>query len=238
MSEKVKCAHCKHRLAKRICGCAESSRYNQQIDMLDSCDFFEQNPAQPLYSKALVKGALGELDEQTEAEKIEQLEVVIKLGLPEDDESYARFVLGRLYFKRAYRRSSGNADNPEFSQGIDQMEKAILMDSQGGYEIFSQPLHYAQLSSLAAAYSMVKHSIQQRKGHEAAIVYLEEKSHLFDYLSRPPLLLLLAVGGESESLATYRGLPPRQQPQGECRNSWSSRWSSASQAVGLSSGVH
>ncbi len=195
MSEevKVKCAHCKHRLPKKICGCPESHHYNKQINMLSSCDFFEQNPAQPLYSKALVKVALG--DEESEVTKgIEELEAAIKLGLPEDDKSYARFVVGRHYSERAYRQAPGDTDRPEFSHGIEKMEKAVLMDSQGGYGIFSQPLHKAELYSLAAAYGMVKDSIRQKKGVEQAVAYLEEKLHLFDYLSTPPLLLLLALG--------------------------------------------
>jgi len=190
---KVKCAHCKHRLPKKICGCPKSSRHNQQIDMLDFCDFFEQNPAQPLYSQALIKAALG--DEELEvAEGIEGLETVIRLGLPEDDESYARFVVGRYYYELAYRRSLGSIHTSEFSNGIEQMEKAVLMDSQGGYGIFSQPLHKAELPSLAAAYLHVKDSIRQEKGIEPAIAYLEEKLHLFDYLPSPPLLLLLGLG--------------------------------------------
>ena len=136
MSEKVKCAHCKHRLPKRICGCPESPRHNQQIDMLDSCDFFEHNPAQPLYSKALATSGVGAGDEEMEAEAIEQLETAIELGLPEDDEAYARFALGEMLFRRGYKCSPGDIDHPDFSRGIEQMEKAVLMDSQGGYAIF------------------------------------------------------------------------------------------------------
>lgn len=196
MSEevKVKCAHCKHRLPKKICGYPESHHHNQQIDMLDSCDFFEQNPAQPLYSKALAKSVVGAEDEKVEAEVIEELETVIRLGLPEDDESYARFALGEIFYRRGYKYSPGDIDHPDFSRGMQEMEKAVLMDSQGGYGIFSQPLHKAQLPTLAAAYLHVKDSILQQKGVEPAIVYLEEKLRLFNYLSSPPLLLLQGLG--------------------------------------------
>lgn len=194
MSEevKVKCAHCKHRLPKKICGCPESPRHNKQIDMSDSCDFFEHNPAQPLYSKALAMAVVG--DEELEAEGIEGLETAIKLGLPEDDEAYARFSLGEFFVRRGHKYSSRDIGHPDFSRGIQEMEKAVLMDSQGGYGIFSQPLHYGELPSLAAAYLMIKNSIRQQKGIEAAIAYVEEKLHLFDYLSGPPLLLLQGLG--------------------------------------------
>ncbi len=196
MSEevKVKCGHCKHRLPKKVCGCPESPRYNQQIEMGESCEFFLHNPAQPLYSKALAMSVVAEGDEKQVPEVIEALDNAIKLGLPEDDESYARFVVGRRYFERAYKQSPVDTDRPESSRGVEQMEKAILMDSQGGYGIFSQPLHKMQLCSLAAAYGLIKDSIRQKKGVEQAIAYLEEKLHLFDYLSTPPLLLLLALG--------------------------------------------
>lgn len=196
MSEevKVKCGHCKHRLPKKICGCPESPRYNQQIEMGESCEFFLHNPAQPLYSKALAMSVVSEGDEKQASKVIESLDNAIKLGLPEDDEVFARFTLGRLKFEHAGKQLPENTDSPEFLQGLQQMEKAVLTDSQGKYGVFSEPLYKMQLCSLAAAYGMVKDSIRQQKGIDKAIVYLEEKSHLFDYLSVPPLLLLLALG--------------------------------------------
>ena len=168
MSVKVKCAHCKHRLAKKICGRPESPHHNQQIDMSNSCDFFEHNPAQPLYSEALAKGVVGAGDENVEAEMLEDLETAIKLGLPEDDESYARFTLGDHYWRRAYRQSRGDIDIPDFSRGVEEMEKAVLMDSQGEYGVFSEPIRKAQLCSLAAAYLAVKDSLWQQKGIDRA----------------------------------------------------------------------
>jgi tetratricopeptide (TPR) repeat protein len=195
MIEKIKCAHCKHRLAKRICGCPESPMYNQQIDMLDSCEFFVQNPAQPIYSKGLAAHALiGAGNEEMETEAIEKLETAIRIGLPEDDESYARLDLGEIFSRRGYKYSPGDIDHPDFSRGIQEMEKAVLMDSQGGYGIFSEPIHKAQLVFLAAAYLAEKDSIRQQKGIEAAIAYVEQKLRLFDYLSSPPLLLLQGLG--------------------------------------------
>jgi len=169
--------------------------HNQQIDMLDSCDFFVQNPAQPLYSEGLAAHALiGAGNEEMETEAIEKLETAIRIGLPEDDEAYARFTYGLNRFKRGYKYAPGGIDHPDFSRGAEQMEKAILMDSQGGYGIFSDPDHKAQLVYLAAAYIAEKDSIRQQKGIEAAIAYVEEKLHLFDYLSSPPSLLLQVLG--------------------------------------------
>lgn len=196
MSEevKVKCGHCKHRLPKKICGCPESPRYNQQIEMGESCKFFLHNPAQHLYSKALAMLVVAERDEKHVSKMIEVLDNAIKLGLPEDDEVFARFTLGQLKFERAYKQVPENTDSPEFLHGLQQMETAVLTDSQGKYGMFSEPHYRWQLSSLTAAYGMVKDSIWQQKGGEQAIAYLEEKLHLFDYLSAPPLLLLLALG--------------------------------------------
>jgi hypothetical protein len=197
---KVKCGHCKHRLPKKICGCPESPRYNQQIGMGESCEFFLHNPAQPLYSKALAmlvvaeRDEKGERDEKQVSKMIEALDNAIKLGLPEDDEVFARFTLGQLKFERVCKQLPESTDSPEFLHGLQQMEKAVLTDSQGKYGMFSEPHYRWQLSSLAAAYGMVKNSIWQQKGINQAIAYLEEKLHLFDYLSAPPLLLLLALG--------------------------------------------
>jgi len=197
MSEevKVKCGHCKHRLPKKICGYPEGPKYNQQIEMGESCEFFLHNPAQPLYSKALSMLVIAEGDEEQVTKVIETLDSAIKLGLPEDDEASARFTLGRLKSERAYRQSPENTENSsEFLQGLQHMEKAVLMDSRGEYGIFSEPFYKMQLRSLAAGYGMVKDSIRQEKDVEQATAYLEEKLHLFDYLSTPPLLLLLALG--------------------------------------------
>jgi len=168
--------------------------------MSDSCEFFLHNPAQPLYSQALALSVLinGPIEtneaEAAEAEIIEKFESAISLGLPEDDESYAKFTVGESHFQRAYRLSPENTFSPEFSRGLEQMEKAVSTDSQKEYGIFSQPIHQAQLRTLAAAYLAVKDSILKQKDIDVAIAYIEEKLHLFDYLSNPPLLLILGLG--------------------------------------------
>jgi tetratricopeptide (TPR) repeat protein len=197
MSEevKVKCGHCKHRLPRKICGCPEGPKYNQQIEMGESCEFFLHNPAQPMYSEALAMLVFAEADDEQLTKAIETLDRAIELGLPEDDEIWARFTSAQHKSERAYRQSPENAGNSsEFLGGLQQMEKAVITDARGEYGIFSEPIYKMQLSSLAAGYGMVKDSIRHNKGVEQATAYLEEKLHLFDYLSIPPLLLLLALG--------------------------------------------
>lgn len=200
MSEqvKIKCGHCKYRLPNRICGCSKSPRYNQQIGMSEWCDFFEQNPAQRLYSKALAMGVIIAGDETLEleagAKMLEDLETAIELGLCEDDEAYARFTFGYKLAKRGVRCFQGDIDQPDISRGIQEMEKGVLIDSQGGYETFSNPIKFSSLVFLGTLYAAVCDSICERKGIDPAIAYLEEKLKLFDYLPTPPLIMLGFLG--------------------------------------------
>jgi hypothetical protein len=190
MSIKIKCAYCKHRLSKKICGYSESPHHNQQIDLLDSCEFFEQNPAQLLYSEGLAAIAVGAEDEEV----VEKLETAIQIGLPEEEEIFARYNLGKIFYMRGHKCSPRDINHPDFCRGIQEMEKAVLRDSQGGYGVFSDPVYKGQLSHLAGACLTVMDSIRKQKGFEPAIMYLKEKLHLFDYLSSPPLLLLYGLG--------------------------------------------
>lgn len=200
MSEdiKVKCGLCKHRLPKEICGCPESPYYNQRIDMSGSCDFFEHNPAQSLYSSALARCVLisgdEELRAELETEVLKDLETAIELGLCEDDEVYAKFTWGQHHLTRTYQQSSGDIDDPELSRGAEHMEQAVLMDSKGGYGVFSEPVHTAELRYLGAAYVLFSSSIKERDDLDSAIAYLEEKLHVFDYLPTPPLVMLQTIG--------------------------------------------
>ncbi len=196
---KSKCSRCKHRLPRRICGCASSPRFNQQIELTDVCDSFLPNAAQDHYSKALALGIFTD-DEEASPEAItsviDDLSSAIRLGLPDDDEMAARFALGESYLDIVSR--AGDTEDPlesaEFAQGLQQMESALITDSRERYGYFSQPINKARLQRLAAAYAKVGQRTLARTGIDAAIAYVEQKTRLFDYLPSPPSFLMLYLG--------------------------------------------
>ncbi|MBI3756151.1 MAG: hypothetical protein HY265_08335 [Deltaproteobacteria bacterium] len=186
MSEKNQCYRCKYKIPKEICGSSQSPYYNQKIEPTNSCDYFLENPAQDYFNLGLAKS----LEPETKVEAIHELETAIRLGLPEDDEMSARFLLGE-----AYALFGGEPDSQELSESINQMEKAVLMDSQGKYGYFSEPINRARLAKLDLGYVMKARSIQNKEGADDAISYIHQKLQLFDYLHSSPMLhLLLELG--------------------------------------------
>ena len=187
MSEETNCSRCKHRLPKNICGSPESPYHNQKISQTGRCDFFSENPAQDYFTRGL-KYILAD----NRHDGVRELETAIELGLPHDDEMMARFALGESY------ASIVNWDLPseemiathEFSVSISQMEKAVLMDAEGNYTYFSEPLNRARLESLDISYTLIGNSIRKKDGDDAAIAY-SQKLELFDYLESSPMLRML-----------------------------------------------
>ncbi len=212
MSEEVKCARCKHKIERSVCGCSQSPYYDKKVEPSGYCEKFLVSPAQDHLSRAQWAGAIGqegndrEMDELEKAvlaqcpygaevvgKEIEELEKALQLGgLPQDDEVFARFHLGFAIL--AKMRGEWQADSPEFKRALAEMEAAVKIDGQGKYGFFSKPVEARLLQHLASAYSTVSSSIQEREGIDSAISYMEQKRHLFDYLGNPPSFLLLSLG--------------------------------------------
>lgn len=203
MSEKIKCSRCKYRLPKLVCGCPESKYYNQKIEHTMSCEYFINNPAQGLFSEALVKSAILDSPEQNEQlarEVIGKFEEALRLGLPQDDEMIARFSLGQICLRFAWPKQPGSRpSNQEVMRAIKEMEASVIIDSQGGYGYFLNRINSARLQTLAAAYGAISQRIQEEQGTDSAIAYVQQKLELFNYLPGPPSLLLLNLGELYES---------------------------------------
>jgi tetratricopeptide (TPR) repeat protein len=192
MSTKIKCSRCKYKLPKDVCGCPESKYYNQKTEPIGSCEHFVNNPAQELYVEALKE--LFDLDakqnKQLAKEVIGNLEQALGLGLPEDDEIAARFFLGELY----YQLTAEQPSNQELTRAIQEMERSVIIDSQGGYEFFLDPFNSSFLQTLACAYMKVSWRIKKEQGIDSAIAYIKQKLGLFNYLPNPPSMLLIELG--------------------------------------------
>lgn len=203
MPEKIKCSRCKYRLPKLVCGCPESEYYNQKIEHTMSCEHFVNNPAQGLFSEALVKSAILDSPEQNEQlarEVIGKFEEALRLGLPEDDEMIARFSLGVDCFQLPrHIQPVSPPSNQDLTRAIQDMERAVIIDSQGEYGYFLDPLNATRLQTLAAAYVAVSQRTQEKQGTDSAIAYVQQKLELFNYLPSPPSLLLLNLGELYES---------------------------------------
>lgn len=181
--EGSECRRCKHKMPKEICGSSQSPYYNQVIESTNSCSYFLENPAQDHFMMGLRK-KIDALDQgiPTSPEAAREFETAIKLGLPHDDEMMARFFLGE------------SLKSLNESEAANQMEKAVMMDFEGGYGYFLEPINRARLKRLDILYALVSHSIQEKEGIDAAIAYLKEKLPLFDYLpSTPGLHMLLRL---------------------------------------------
>lgn len=203
MSEKIKCSRCRHRLPRMICGCPESDYYNNKIEHTTYCEHFVNNPAQDLYSKALAASVIlegSEDHEQRAKEVIGELKEALKIGLPKDDQVRAKFMLGGTYY--ALLRHKARQAWPmsqELKRAIEEMEAAVIIDSQEGYKYFLEPINSARLQTLAATYVAVSQRTQEKQGTHSAIAFVKQKLELFNYLPSPPSLLLLHLGELYES---------------------------------------
>jgi len=196
MTKVIKCSRCKHKLPKKICGFSQSPYFNEKIQPTGSCDFFLENPAQDHFSEGLKKGFKTTLEGTTQenvTEVVRQFETAIELGLPHDDEMEARFFLGEGYADLVNSEPTIEemVATREFSETINQMEKAVLMDAEGAYGYFLEPLNRTRLKILDHCYTMMARSIREKEGIHAAITYLKQKLQLFDYLKSSPMLYML-----------------------------------------------
>lgn len=186
MSEKSKCARCKHKLPKKICGCAESPHFQQAIQSTGVCKAFVANPAQDRLTAGL-RASMHGGDRQVEA--VHEFESAIDLGLPEDDEVMARYFHGADSFAVSLQDDAN--DPSDFTRHIEEMEEAIATDRENGYECFSEPA--MSPTKLGIAYSLYA-KMRYPEDESAQIAYLEEKERILEKLPTPPLASTLELG--------------------------------------------
>lgn len=117
----------------------------------------------------------------------------LALALPHNDEMEARFFLGSDYSNLIGSDLSAEAllASPVLSQAIEQMERAVMMDTQGGYGYFLSSLNRARLKSLDICYILFGDSLREVQGADTAISYYHQKLQLFDYLPTTPMITVL-----------------------------------------------
>ncbi|HKV93124.1 MAG TPA: hypothetical protein VJW20_11315 [Candidatus Angelobacter sp.] len=147
------------------------------------------NPAQIHSTNASVLS----LEERT-ADAIKEFEMALQLGLPQDDEMKDHFFLGGLYLDTLMSSGISGRDfsaSPLFAKAISEMEKALVMDREGGYQYFFEVLNRARLRRLDLLYTLAANSILEHQSRKAAIAFLQRKTGLCVYLPTCPLLNVL-----------------------------------------------
>jgi tetratricopeptide (TPR) repeat protein len=139
------------------------------------------------------EGLLFALNEDHQS-AVREFEEALRLGVPHDDEMHDRFFLGESYLCLAAsgpRPWKEKVHSARFGQAIDQMEKALQMDREGGYGYFAELIHRARLGRLDLAYDLAASTIAEDRGRPAAIMYLQQKVGLCSHLPSCPLLHVL-----------------------------------------------
>lgn len=187
----AKCSSCKHRLPKFVCGSEQSPYFQKTITHSTCCDFYLGNPAHAHDRE----GSLRALANDVEG-SVTEFQTAITLGLPEDDELVARFMLGESLMMLAARLPEDQQlSSAPFKQSLEEIERALLIDRTGGYEYFLRPLNRARLRELDVAYNLEGQALGKTTGSEAAIAYLDNKTKHCDYLPSNPLLRVLITLG-------------------------------------------
>jgi hypothetical protein len=125
---------------------------------------------------------------------ITELRKALAYGLRPDDEVDARFNLGLALQEAAAEVMSSAADflnSPIFKEGLGMMESAAVLDRQGNFGHFVDPLNRALLRRLDYIYLLMFDTMPDQTTHAAEIMFLEQKLRLFDYLPTNPLLKVL-----------------------------------------------
>ncbi|HEV2964968.1 MAG TPA: CFI-box-CTERM domain-containing protein [Candidatus Angelobacter sp.] len=203
-----KCGNCKHKQSRSICGNPQSPHFKEQVESTWHCGFYLESPAQELLKEASLKSLA---DDSTAG--MEDLKKALQHGLPEDDELFARFVLAEGYVdiavaSKARLSAEQLVASPEFLEALNQAEQAVLIDRQGQYQYFSEPLNRARLRPIDEFYNLAGLVLKDSKGIDSAIAYLQQKIGLLSFLSTTPLLLttftlgsLYLEKGQNESAA-------------------------------------
>jgi hypothetical protein len=155
------------------------------------CQYFKVNPAHGYLSEA----ARRIIRREGPSETIVGLqETAIRMGLPEDDEVWARMRLAGQYSEMA-RRKGEDARGVHYCAALKQVELAVKLDSRRNYGFFEEPFERGGLPLFAAAYTLRAHTIDDEDGADAAISYLEDKLSLFQHVRGDPMWqMIFALG--------------------------------------------
>jgi tetratricopeptide (TPR) repeat protein len=202
----ARCSSCSYRESRNVCGSRQSPNYKQTVQSDWKCDFFTLSQAKEACKEAWVADLADDV-----AKALEGYKKAIELGLPEDDEMFARSALAAGYIHVAKQKAEQSKSAteqlvqlPEFSESLKQMEKALNIDREGKYEYFYEPLNRARLRWLDASYRLVGRSLERAQGADAAIAFLQEKAGVVRYLPTTPLLLVMLSLGDLHAQKNQR----------------------------------
>lgn len=122
---------------------------------------------------------------------------------------------------------------PEFSESIEQMEKALMVDRAQGVGYFIRTLNRARLRKLDLSYALMLENVLNTRGYASARAYLDQKLSLVSHLPSPPFVHTLVratvyaseagdTGGARRSceiLATMDPVVPGDEDEQRIRNS-------------------
>jgi hypothetical protein len=215
MPLEVKCGNCKHEQSRNICGNPQSPHFKEKVEPDGKCDLFLESPARGYFKEACLKS----LADESSISGMEDFKRAIDLGLPEDEELFARYCLATQYVDLAVAsKDQMSAEqlvkSSNFLEALNQAEKAILIDRQGQYQYFADPLNRARLRPIDEFYDLAGAVLKDTEGIDSAIEYLQQKIGLLSYLASTPLLLstlllgdLFVEKGQKESAAVcYRNI--------------------------------
>ena len=145
-----------------------------------------KNPAEEHFINGIRLASFGKTEDEL-LKGIQELESALRIGLPANDEVAARAFIGGTYLQIALSLYDDNdylVNSSQFSKGIEEIERAIFLDSSGRYGFFLNSLanRTAFLSKLDGCYCLQANSIERKQGIDAAIDYLTQKINLLDRL--------------------------------------------------------
>lgn len=208
MQSKGTCAYCLSRKPMDVCGAAQGPHFGSKIEPTNTCTFFAENPAQLDYARAMFLDSYAKKVGIDAHDVVRAFEKAIGGGLPQDDETHARFCVAKVL---TFWINGQNPDIqtrrrlPETSKAIQQYEAALTLDKEGRFGYFEDERHRFMLSQLDLMYALegAFESIDKSQGSvtsdEAAIAYWERKTPLCDYLSTNPLITTFVQMGYSYS---------------------------------------
>ena len=215
MALEAKCSNCRHRQSRNICENPQGPHFKEKVDATWHCDFYLENPGQGHFTEAILKN----LAAGTSIAGMEDYKKALEQGLAEDDELFARYDLAQGYVDLAIAaKDQLSAEklvaSPPFLEALNQAEKAFLIDRQGQYQYFADPLNRARLRPVDEFYNITGVVLKKSKGIDGAITYLQQKIGLLSFLPTTPLLwttltlgdLYLEKGQKESAAVCYRNI--------------------------------
>jgi tetratricopeptide (TPR) repeat protein len=208
LRSKVTCAYCAHRRPKKLCGSPRSSHFETEVGLTDTCDSFDENPAQLTYIRAIFIDKNGDNVGLDTSEIVKAFNEAIEGGLPADDELYARFCIAKrlvLWINEQDLDPMQRSKLRETEEAIREFELALVLDHEGGFGFFEEVRGRLLLSQLDLMYAVeggirsIENARDGNASDAAALEYWESKLPRCDYLSTNPLILTLVQAGHSYS---------------------------------------